>query len=114
MNNTAKQTNGQDIAATILNQLGGHKFLAMTGVKQPMFDADGTLTFKPGKNAGKVNYVSISYDVAKDLYNMKFENIRMNKKTYDLTRKLIAEFEGVYADQLQELFTKVTGMYTSL
>ena len=113
MNNTATQNN-KDIAATILNQLGGHKFMAMTGVKQPMFDADGTLTFKLGKNAGKVNYVSISYDAAKDLYNMKFENIRMNKKTYDLTRKVIAEYEDVYGNQMQDLFTVVTGMNTSL
>lgn len=113
MNNTATQNN-KDIAATILNQLGGHKFMAMTGVKEPMFDSTGTLSFKLGKNIGKVNYVSISYDEAKDLYNMKFENIRMNRKTYDLTRKMIAEYEGVYADQLQKLFTEVTGMETSL
>ena len=89
-------------AAELLKQLGGNKFIAMTGAKNFGIGKDG-LSFKIGKNAKAVNYVVIQLN-GKDLYDMKFQKgTRVLKKAND-----------VYADQLQKMFTKHTGMYTRL
>ena len=89
-------------AAELLKQLGGNKFIAMTGAKNFGIGSNG-LSFKIGKNAKAVNYVVIQLN-GKDLYDMKFQKgTRVLKKAND-----------VYADQLQKMFTKHTGMYTSL
>lgn len=100
------------ICGIILQQLGGNRFIAMTGAKH--FIADGNrIGFKIGRNAGGVNYISITLN-ALDLYDMKFENVRMSRKDADIKRKVIAEHTNIYADQLQEIFTETTGMYTHL
>ena len=67
-----------------------------------------------GKNSKKINYIRIDLDRGKDLYNMEF--IRMARKKGELspTLKVVKKIKGVYADQLRDLFTKYTGMYTSL
>ena len=89
-------------AAETLKQLGGNKFIMMTGAKNFGFGSNG-LSFKIGKNAKAVNYVVIDLN-GKDLYDMKFQKgTRVLKKVND-----------VYNDQLQKIFTKYTGMYTSL
>jgi hypothetical protein len=74
----------------------------MTGAKNFAFGSNG-LSFKIGRNAKAVNYVVIDLN-GKDLYDMKFQKgTRVLKKAND-----------VYGDQLQKIFTKYTGMYTSL
>ena len=89
-------------ASELLKQLGGNKFIVMTGAKRFAFSDKG-LGFKIGRNAKAVNYVHISLN-GKDLYDMKFQKgTRVLKKVND-----------VYGDQLQKMFTKYTGMYTSL
>jgi len=89
-------------AAETLKQLGGNKFIMMTGAKNFAFGSNG-LSFKIGRNAKAVNYVVIDLN-GKDLYDMKFQKgTRVLKKAND-----------VYGDQLQKIFTKYTGMYTSL
>ena len=89
-------------AAETLKQLGGNKFIMMTGAKNFGFGKDG-LSFKIGRNAKAVNYVVIDLN-GKDLYDIKFQKgTRVLKKVND-----------VYGDQLQKMFTKYTGMYTSL
>jgi len=89
-------------AAELLKQLGGNKFIAMTGAKNFTIGKDG-LAFKIGRNAKAVNYVVIQLN-GKDLYDMKFQKgTRVLKKAND-----------VYADQLQKMFTKYTGMDTRL
>lgn len=95
------------IAQTILDQLGGNKFIAMTGAKN-FAAGDDHLSFKIGRNCKKVTHVIIQYDADHDLYNMKFLKIRGIKTT------VINIVEGIYCDMLQELFTENTGMYTRL
>ena len=93
--------------AEALQQLGGNRFIAMTGAKHFGVGPNG-MSFKIGKNSKRVNHVTIDYDRGRDLYNMKFDWVTIkgikNKKT----------LKGIYADQLQDMFTKYTGMYTSL
>lgn len=115
------------IAQTILAQLGGNKFRVMTGATNfldlgeaqaqdarpehgcPAIPARlGGLSFKIGRFAGvKTTHVRVTLTLA-DLYNVEFFNVRgCNMKT-------LATVEGVYADQLREIFTRQTGLETSL
>jgi hypothetical protein len=93
--------------AEILNQLGGNRFIMMTGAKHFGVGKEG-LSFKIGRNSKQVNHIKIDYDRGRDLYNIKFDWVTKrgikNKKT----------LKGIYADQLAKVFEKYTGMYTTL
>jgi len=107
----------KEIAQTILSQLGGNRFVAMTGAKNFGYSSDGDdtiLSFKIGRNATQTNYVTVRYNRGMDNYSMIFEAVRQKRKTFEVTRKTIAEYKGVYCDQLQELFGETTGMATRL
>tara|TARA_Y100001972_G_scaffold7489_1_gene8009 strand:- start:281 stop:2044 length:1764 start_codon:yes stop_codon:yes gene_type:complete len=93
--------------AETLRQLGGNRFIAMTGAKHFGVGPNG-MSFKIGRNSKRVNHVTIDYDRGRDLYNMKFDWVTI--KGIQNKKKL----KGIYADQLQDMFTKYTGMYTSL
>lgn len=105
----------KEIANTILAQLGGgpSRLSAMVGAKN-FGVSDQGLTFKIGRNHRQINYVTIAYNAGLDLYDMKFESIRKKRNSYEHTKKVVASFEGIYCDQLSELFTEATGMYLSL
>ena len=106
------------VAETILQQLGGNRFVSMTGAKN--FVSDGnTLRMSLPRNASKANRLYITLD-ASDTYTMRFFHYspaRLNRKTYTWSDDKIKEIKtlrGVYCDQLQNIFTSVTGMYTHL
>jgi hypothetical protein len=123
MNNTAlKIGNYQDI----LQQIGGNKFLVMTGskIKHYGYDNNGYvyLMFQLSRNKSKAQFLKIQLN-GKDLYNMEFTRIKktLNKeysalgiKIYDEEIENIKTITDLYCDQLQEIFTEVTGMYTRL
>ena len=93
-------------AAVLLKQLGGNKFIAMTGAKGFAF-SDKYMSFKIGRNSKGINFVRIGHN-AKDLYDMEFgfvsvKGIKVKKKVND-----------VYADMLGTIFTKYTGMNVRL
>ena len=93
-------------AAEILKQIGGNRFIAMTGAKGFAF-SDKYMSFKIGRNSKGINFVRIGHN-ANDLYNMEFgfvstRGIKVKKKVKD-----------VYADMLGTIFTKYTGMHVRL
>ena len=90
---------------TILNQLGGKRFIMFTGAKHFGVGKEG-LSFKIGRNSKQVNHIKIDYDRGRDLYNMKFDWV--TKKGIK-TKK---EVKAVYADMLQDVFSRHTGMAT--
>ena len=98
---------GAQIAKTILQQLGGNKFIAMTGAKNLGFTGKG-ISMKIGRNAKGVTHVMIDLDKGKDLYDIEFIKIRGPKRT------TVKKLKGIYADQLKNLFTKYTGLRVSL
>lgn len=106
------------IATTILDQLGGNRFLAMTGANH-LVDDGNTLRMTLPKNASKANRLYITLD-ADDTYTMHFFRFtpgRLNRKTYEWTGDKTQEVKtvsGVYFDMLQDIFTDTTGMYTHL
>lgn len=92
------------IATTILNQLGGRRFIAMTGSKN-FVAGKNSLAMKLSRNSSGANHLKISLN-ALDTYDVKFISIRnCNFKTKH-------EFKGVYCDQLVNIFETTTGLYT--
>lgn len=104
------------VALNILQQLGGNRFLAMTGAKNLVSmdagqDSDGSyeggLMFSIASGArNKANKVCIK--LTGDLYRVDFFTIRGVNVTARGT------FENVYADSLAALFTEQTGFDTHL
>ena len=105
--------NAQETAATTLYQLGGHRFVAMTGAKDFGHNPDGSLQFRIGRNATSANRVKITLD-RNDTYTVVFTKISFSKKTFETKEKVINEIAGIYSPQLKTHFENVTGLYTSL
>jgi len=96
-----------EVATEILRQLGGNKFIAMTGSKQFCAD-DDMLIFKIPGNLSKANRVRITLN-SMDLYDVEF--LKINRK-FDII--IIKEYNNVYNEDLQDIFTSVTGLETHL
>jgi hypothetical protein len=96
-------------ANTILAQLGGNRFAVMTGAKN-FIGGENTLTFRlPARFAQKsITGVRVTLDLVADLYKVEFLAIR------GLNVRTVSEFDGVYAEDLRDLFETETGLYTSL
>ena len=94
------------VAQTILDQLGGNKFIAMTGSKN-FLSGEKYLSMKLAKNQSGATQLRIELE-ATDTYKMEF--LRCTKK--GCSTIIICDF--VYCDELQSWFTAVTGLNTSL
>uniref|UniRef100_A0A6M3LQV5 Uncharacterized protein n=1 Tax=viral metagenome TaxID=1070528 RepID=A0A6M3LQV5_9ZZZZ len=97
-----------EIANTIIKQLGGHRFVVMTGAKHIFAHESGVSFRVPGTmTKNRINYVKITLNTM-DTYDIEF------KRIYGLKVKDISDFSGAYCDMLQEVFTKETGLNTHL
>jgi len=96
------------VAEEILNQLGGNKFVVMTGVKNLIASENG-LSFHLPKSKTKANTCKVILTESDD-YLVEF--FKVNRKTFELER--VSTYAHVYCDQLQEIFTYETGLATSL
>ena len=97
-----------EVAQTILQQLGGRRFIVMTGAKHFFVDGDA-LRFRLPSNFAKrcINAVRITLTAA-DTYDLVFSNVR------GLDSTEIATVTGIYADQLRDVFRSETGLDTTL
>lgn len=94
------------VATTILQQLGGSRFVAMTGAKD-FVGGDDRLTFTvQGKGC---NRVRVTVDPS-DTYTVQ----AMRYSPKNLTLRVVSEESDVYCDQLQDSFTRLTHLHTSL
>ncbi len=93
------------VATTILEQLGGNRFQVMTGAKM-FVGSEDSLHFSIPMSQ-KINKVFIELTEL-DLYNIFFYNIRGSNV------KVIHMVDSIDATQLREVFTKFTGLETSL
>lgn len=100
------------VAQTILQQLGGNRFLAMTGAKDLMSSPHG-LSFKiKGKAPGSgrpITHVRITLNT-NDLYIVEARRWSASS----LTMFTVSRTTDVWADMLGEVFTDATGLYTRL
>lgn len=101
-----RRNSGMDVANIIYQQLGGAHFAQMTGAKNFLGDKN-SLRFKLPKNQSQANLVTITLE-ANDTYTISFAQYRGNNV------QVLKEIDMVYADQLQEIFERYTGLYTSL
>lgn len=98
------------IAKTILQQIGGRRFCAMTGSRDFM-DLGNGLRMNLSRNKTSANRLEILLDEATDTNRMRFYRMTVSKH-FDVKTKDIAVYEGVYCDMLEDIFTSVTGLYT--
>lgn len=94
------------ISETILTQLGGQKFIAMTGAKN-FISEKSALSMKIGKNNKNITHVKIELTPL-DTYKIIFYKIR------GVNIKIQNKISGIYADMLQQIFTEKTGLNTYL
>ncbi len=108
MNNVQTQTHAQRIAGVILDQLGARRFMVMTGARELVATAQG-LQFKLPANfaQGGVNMIRVELN-AMDTYDV----IAGRWARLDFKEK--AREDGVYGEDLQRAFTRLTGLDTHL
>lgn len=94
------------VANTILAQLGGGKFLAMTGARNLMA-GERDLSFRIGRNPRNVTHVRIMLNQW-DEYEVEFIDTRRMRY---LVR---GAFSHVEAAQLRPIFMRETGLEVSL
>lgn len=99
-----------EVTATILQQLGGGKFIMMTGANK-LTAKDNTLSFRlPGAGGfckDGINYVAITLTVM-DVYEIQFCRTRGAKLT------LVEARNDVYAEDLRTVFSEVTGLAVAM
>ena len=98
------------IAQTILQQIGGRRFTVMTGSKK-LIDIGKGLRMSLSRNKTQANRLEIVLDESTDTYTMRFYKQSITKH-FDVKIKEIAEYDMVYCDMLEEMFTSVTGLCT--
>ena len=105
-------TSSLPVAKTILAQLGGNKFIAMTGSKNFVGD-DTSLSMKLTRNKAKATHLKITL-TPMDTYDVEFLKITnpTARNKFQGKRAVVVKHEDIYFDSLQELFTDVTGLYT--
>lgn len=99
----------KQIADTTISYLGGYnKLMAMVNAKNFVYDKEGGIQFwfSGNKNMNIVKF-SLTHE---DLYKVTF--YKYNRRTMDV--KVVDEYDGIYAEQLKELFEQVTGRYLSI
>jgi hypothetical protein len=94
-----------EVAKTIVEQLGGRQFMAMTGVKSFVGNENGVSFRMP--RANHINVVRITL-TPMDVYEVTFLYVTIKGS------KTIAVEQDVYAEDLQRLFTRHTGLDTHL
>ncbi len=94
-------------AETIIEQMGGFGNLRMMMGATFLKDTENQALIMKFKGSRKANVVEIRLN-AMDLYDMTFRKMGRNGVVD------VEEHNDVYNDQLQEIFTKVTGLYTRL
>jgi len=90
------------VAKTILSQLGGERFVNMTGATNFVGSAD-SLTFKVGSNPKRVTHVRLTL-TPDDLYDVTFFRAGKGPQSQD----------GIHCEMLEEVFGTNTGLYTTL
>lgn len=103
------------VANTIVEQLGGRKFIAMTGARNFVGSEPGVSFRLPGgggfcKNG--INHINIELDPS-DTYTVTFSRKRFHRDG-NTTTTFHSICHDIYFDSLQELFTRETGLAVSL
>jgi hypothetical protein len=95
------------VAKTILEQLGGRRFMVMTGARH-LTGTENSLMFSlPYRNGETPNKVVIEL-TPMDVYTVTFSNVRAGKV------RVLDTLTDVYADMLRDVIRSHTGLALSL
>lgn len=97
------------IAQTILDQLGGSQFVALTGARNFVAGADLVQFSLPSGAKSRINKVRITLDPS-DTYTVEFFNLNLRAGSCSL----VSAHSDIYCDSLQDLFERETGLYVTL
>ena len=89
------------IAKTILQQIGGRRFAAMTGSRD-FIDMGNGLRMSLARNKTSANRLDIIYDEGADLYNMRFYRKTFSKRPLRARQRTFTVHEGIYFDMLEK------------
>ena len=100
----------------ILKQLGGNRFIAMTGAKRVSVFNEYALYFElpPNKTKAKIFVITLT---PMDVYKVecfKKSTIKAMVMNDAPAMKLVKELDGVYCDQLKDIIEDWTGFYLTL
>lgn len=105
-------------AQTILEQLGGRAFIAMTGAKNLAgSEEDRYLQFDLPAGTAKKKIRKVRIAVVGDLYNLTFYAVKRVEYApgFKFPEPVIVESkEMIGAENLRDVFEDVTGLYTRL
>ena len=124
MNDNTIFTPAPAVHEIIYQQLGGRKFMVMTGSKNLLYSAkeNNWLSMRLTRNKSGATYLKIIL-TDRDDYTMifsktvkTFETLPLSGKKICINERLetVRSIAGVYDDTLQSVFTEVTGLYTHL
>ncbi len=106
-------------ATIILEQLGGNKFIVMTGSHHLVADGD-TLRMQLRRNRSGANRLFITLDKGTDTYTMRFFYYRpgridiKNGRSIKEVEREITQYAGAHTEDLCRIFENVTGLATHL
>lgn len=101
-------TERQLIAETILQQLGGQRFIVFTGSKQFVAIENGLMFALPARLAKEgINKIRVLLDL-NDTYTL--EALKVNARAGSV--KTIGTESDIYCDGLTASFERLTGLYT--
>lgn len=95
-----------NVAGTILEQLGGHRFQTMTGARDFVSDHH-RLSFRVPRAKNGINHITIALEES-DTYTLTFARLR------GLTFTEVCKVSAIYVDRLRTVFTEYTGLRCSL
>lgn len=101
---------GTTVADIIIDQLGGWKFLGMVNVKHYTATDNSLILCFTG--SPKATHCTITLD-ADDTYHVTFNRTTIHRNGTHEFAQVFSE-RGVYCDQLQTIFSDVTGLATHL
>jgi hypothetical protein len=116
MNNN-EQTQSDErkqIAATILEQLGGRMFAAMVGMRSAVALESGIRISFPAPTPKAPNVCTIELDRGSDTYIVSFHRMSISHKRGLVYQQIGETHDNAYAEDLQPIFTRATGLETSL
>lgn len=107
----------QHIANTILAQLGGNRFKAMTGAKDFLFlssTAFGGLQFGLPARSAKDGISRVIIKVTPhDTYDVEFGKITGSMAKGNMAYSVVSRTEGIFGDRLADTFVAATGLDVS-
>jgi hypothetical protein len=107
---TVEHEDPMQVAKTILQQLGGQRFIRFTGARK-FVGGENFLILHLPKYEREISMVQITL-TPRDTYEMKFWKKADVRRPESLVP--VKVIEEVYCDQLQDMFTEVTGIVTKL